>query len=240
MERRSFIKLGMFACLPVVPDFEIRQGISMELLSKFTEPNVHYRYDCSKPFVEHGNASATDGKAGIRVFDTMGIADPDKPVELPPLAEAIDRFMKPGLTWRDWPKADYQPADHGCCWFCNGRGYFGELRDCSNCHGTGEIPYPMNADEWDDYVLTCPKCCDGKLSDRMCPECKGEPWESQEKAKQPLDDRFIASGYHHLISQLPDVRYATPETGVWPEPRAGIVLIQFEGGNGALMPLVTE
>lgn len=230
MQRRSFIKstLGMFACLAVN---EIRPGIPMDLMNRLCDQDI-VRFDCSKPFVENGNAVATDARIAVRVFDSMGIADLDSPLKLPPVQSLFDRIWRPDSKWYDWPSANYCAIDYGACFSCNGRGYEGVLRECSHCNGLGQLP-TNNLDDWNDpYCVDCPKCCNGRMSDKPCPICNGDPYRDSSKGKQWLgSDVAVAAGYHHLVAQFPGSRYQiTP---------IRTVLFEFEGGQGLLMPLTT-
>lgn len=242
MHRRTFVKLGMFACLPV-PD--IRQGISMDLMRRACDPSW-VRYDLSSPFVEDGNAVATDGKVAVVVFDRMGIANKQSPVRLPPVGKAFEAFWHPAGKWLDWPSADYTWSDYASCYYCNGRGFEGRLSKCSTCIGEGIVPADLGKDDWnhidwdDTPTVDCKKCVNGFRSNTVCRICKGTPYVETDKGKQVVSSGFIAAGYHHLVSQFPGVQYS--EANLCEPNRAyhgndKPVLFRFEGGRGALMPL---
>lgn len=235
--RRTFLKAaGIFACIPVI---EIRQGISMDLMQACCDP-VHTRWDLDQPFIENCTASATDGKIGIQVFDSIDLADTDNPLRLPPLANVFDQFWHKGQGWNDWPKADYQPGDYGFCWRCNGHGYLGKLTECKKCGGWGEIPSGKYDDFGEPVGKNCPSCVSGYFSSLKCPRCRGNPYSElhEQQSIMPIDDGIeIQSSYHYLVSQFPGVQWKTGQHNHTHYKNKNILLLEFEGGRGVLMPL---
>lgn len=240
--RRNFLKAsgaaGIFACLPAI---EVRQGVPMELLERCCDTES-YRYAMDAPFIEGANASATDGKIGVRVFDSMGLADTEKPLRFPPLGRAFDQLWKPQSHWQDWPAAEYQPTEHDVCYLCNGRGYEGALYECKTCDGAGDvIPPNVIADApFGVYCERCPDCASGWVSDDPCKRCNGKPFDRGLGGKMPMDDDLcIASGFHHLVSRFPGVRWNIGNS--YESDRGGpVVLFEFEGGQGMVMPLRSD
>lgn len=240
MRRRSFLKTlsataGLFATLPIP---EVRPGITMDLMRRFASQDSFARYAMSDPFVEEGNCSASDGHVGLRVFDTMGLADTDKPVNLPPLANAFATLFHPDAAWKPWPKAEYDGALWGACWQCNAKGFMGVLRPCTHCDGEGEICEPTELDTstiW-EHGIECKKCCGGWMSDVPCARCGGRPYDERFMAGQQLDDEFsIAARYHHSIAMLPGAEFSIskPLSGHLAPPQGNrLVLVRFEGGQG--------
>lgn len=223
--RRTILKASIFACLPCIPAMEIKPGIDMSLLKEFVDREPDGRFAMKDPFVEDGNASATDGRIGIRVYDAMGIADKSKELRLPPLSKAFSNLWYPCHAWKDFPSAEYFASDYGACWMCNGHGYLGELRECTYCYATGD-----GLDEFSE----CGHCWGGMVSNQLCPECNGKPYRSGVRSTQRIGEQIIAAGYHHRIAKLPGVRYCVSErraSGLKP------ILFTFEGGDGIVMPL---
>lgn len=228
--RRTFLKvmnsLGIFACLPTI---EIRQGVSMELMQRFCNPLPSARYAMSHPFIENGNATATDSRIGIRVFDSMGIADRDNPLKIPPMAHAFESLWKPAAAWNPIPEAKitrYRDWDD-CCIHCNGYGFHGPLHECENCYGTG---LAEGCDgQWNER---CQHCYDGYSSPIRCSACKGNPPSVGGGLVQLSDNLKINAYYFNLVRQLPDARWSFDQD-------QQVMLVEFQGGQSMVMGIKT-
>lgn len=238
--RRSFLKSlsasGIFACLPTI---EIRQGISMDLMQRFCWQYETQRFAMQHPFVESGNASATDAHAAIRVFDSMRLADTSSALKIPPLEKAFSQLWSPVASWQDLPRANYQPdpkTDFGC-YHCNGHGFLGILRDCEDCYNTGN-----QLDFWDTsgepITKPCESCCEGYLSDIRCNVCNGKPYGKGLGGVMRLTEELkINASYHHLLSMLPGARWSVSKG--YDDSVSGrkgpVCLVEFEGGQAMVM-----
>ncbi|TWU22480.1 hypothetical protein Pla52o_35360 [Novipirellula galeiformis] len=240
--RRTFLKstglLGIFGCLPTV---EVREGVSMDLMQQCCNPEQH-RWDMASPFVEKGNATATDGRICLRVFESMGIADEDKPLRIPPTDNAFQQLWNPVTSWSELPRANYESRKDVACTECIGRGYHGVLTECETCCGLGEIR-TGRVDEWSEIIYAdCKDCCSGFRSDRKCKRCNGNPYSRSGHGgiMRMNDDLVIQSGFHNLIAKLPDVRWAMSK-GFGDDPmrlqanRGKAMLFTFQGGQGMCM-----
>ncbi|MEO1616494.1 MAG: hypothetical protein AAFV88_11630 [Planctomycetota bacterium] len=191
-----------------------------------------YRFDMREPFVESGNASASDGRVGVRVFDTMGLADTGKPLSIPPLDRTFKQLWKPNSKWTPAPKPDFQGSEFGCP-RCQGYGYLGTLTDCDKC-------FSFEPDEFGNESANCTHCVDGLIGRQVCPDCKGKPDERRSGYQQITDELQVAESYYRKILQLPDMEI-NHSTGYERPPHSRavghVLLFRFQGGEGMLMGL---
>ena len=213
--RRGFLKstaAGISSAF-LLPSIQFDFGISPELVKKFCDPDIE-RYSLSEPFIQSDFCYATDGRAALRLLDAERYAG-DSAGKLPDMER---EFVKRGSTssrgWRDWPEANYEIGKWGHCIYCRNR-----WKECGECLGCGMI----------DPDRMC-ETCEGEGDIRIeCEKCRGLRHYDLPN-RQKLDSRAIAPQYHHLISQLPNVRYLPGDT-------EECVTFRFDGGSGLLMPL---
>ena len=212
----------------------------MELMRRFCDPFSH-RFRAGVPFVEDGNASATDLRAAIRVFDAMSIANTDSPLRLPPIGKAFDVLWKPIAKWQDMPPAEYQTdSDINGCVYCSGWGFLGPLTECAACDGSGQKVSEKDWNEWGEQAFDeCEHCIDGYRSDRRCGFCKGKPFAKGHGGTMQLAEELkINAIYHHLLSMLPGARWSISrgyEHAISGISRGPVCLVEFEGGQAMVM-----
>lgn len=237
LTRRSFIKAinaaGIFAMLPAI---EIRQGVSMELVQRFCCPHGGFRWEMGDPFVENGNATATDSRAAIRVFDSMGLADTDKPLKIPPAEKAFNELWKPEASFSALPKFEIASEPNlSLCYHCNGNGFLGRLEECEHCCGTGE---EIGDDPYEWTGMQCQHCFEGFRSDQRCKHCKGRPEQGVGGVVHLTDELMVNASYFHLVSQLPDARWSFGggyDASSVHGKCGPVMLVEFQGGQSMVM-----
>lgn len=242
MDRRQFGKaLGLLSTFSLLPEIQIvKPGITLETMQEFCMPwrERHYKFGevISSPFVQRELASATDGRIGIRLSDSFGLADQDSELRIPPLDGAFDKYWSASVvqSWHPWPDADYFTRKYHGCPVCRGAGHIGPKVDfCDDCDGEGFI---AKYDPLTDVFcggFDC-KSCNGQGIDpgsgTPCP-CRRQDVPNM----QHLDSRMIFAGYHRLISKLPDAEYIhMPGRNNSSEVP---IMFRFSGGQGLLMPM---
>ncbi|MCL2656112.1 MAG: hypothetical protein FWD62_01615 [Betaproteobacteria bacterium] len=207
--------------------------MNLEYLNKFCANKANdAREKLWKPFIQGGYAIATNGAIAVRV-NLSGIdhgrTDRSANDTWPNVNKRIEEVKTGGMGEFDAfacleliPLPELPPAEP--CHFCDGTG---KAYRCDECDGVGDF-------EHGNHLYDCKECggCGqlgyGEGEAVSCMECAGlgeKPYCPVKVGNASFDRRFLA-----LIAPLPNVMIA-------PNGTEKAAYFQFDGGDGALMPM---
>jgi hypothetical protein len=245
MKRRTFLTAatGILA-YPLLPEIYAR-GIPEWVVNACCDRDAQ-RYALDKPFVQREFAFASDARIALRLDDAKA-GDVAKG-KLPNAAElfAEHDFTDCRAEWSGEP-VEQQCCD-ATCLSCLGEGILGESHDCKHCYGIGsEWTKEYRDDSYLErdqegggmlYCYECPHCIDGRDGIR-CKACGGRGTVDGPGCVQ-IDGRRIANRYFHIVSQLPDIRFAFTRKRAQNKGMSDVVRFRFAGGVGLLMPIMEK
>lgn len=188
-------------------------------IAKMAEP---FETRCNRPWTQNGNSYATDKRIAVEVFQDLGFEpNPEKaPNVAGVMVENIDQLPK--LIFLDKPT-----GINGDCDECDGTGRDGTV-DCISCRGTGDHECSCG------NVHPCP-ACGGRgyeQSKEHCKACNGSGRAISFNYAVDICGIKLNAKYILLAMRLPNVRFHHQNDANKP------VFFTFDGGRGAIMPMV--
>lgn len=195
------------------------------------------RFKLGDPWTVGEYTYATDGHVAVRVPACVPMESDAESARWRPKAEGLPVWPKEGeqLDFQPLPFIDVENLI--ACDRCDGKKVTQRVT-CTDCNGEGE--YEHESPNGYEYRADC-KCCDGKGSVfepdakfRPCEECKRTGWS----LKSGEDHSTSIAGRHYSAVQL--LRFANLPDLKYHVRLGGALLLKFDGGYGALMPLSKE
>ena len=196
--------------------------ISKELLESFCTDE---RSSLRVPMNQHGYTFATDGHVLIAVPELEEYKDNE-------CVPDFKQFLHNKECHGPWlPVVDPYPSLETIpCTFCNGTG---QLDECPECDGSGEVGFD---NDYNEYEFECKTCDgDGKVTGK-CERCDGLGKVYDQKTGMDIGRQRFQPKLLHKISTLPGIEICVDfakETYI-------AAPIRFEGGWGLIMPMMKE
>lgn len=175
------------------------------------------RRQLDEPRVQEGWLYASDGAILVRVpsdepdFEWKGL-----PLNLGHVCRDL-----PPENPKPWPSVNLIDGI-GCCVECEGYGKVSVV-ECEMCEGTGidECPHCQREEDCEE--------CDGEgVIGEKCGKCNGQG-RYLHSCIQVVGELRIKAKYDRMIRSLPNVRFSVENE---------VVIFEFDGGQGIVMPTV--
>lgn len=231
MNRRGFMATaGAFAGLGLLPSWRAFKQRKQIDLTPFCDEDCYGRFAIDKPFAQDGMVYATDARIMCRT--TLADAPELSEGARLPGASTLPWWKETDLQWKPWPKlALFADADSygDICPKCWGKGVFGNIRECVECRGLGEI---IDKYDWSHGCKACRES--GYTGDVRCDYCGGSG-STERPALQRVGSLVVAGHYDARVRGLGEVEYAICRYEVIPTK---LVKFRGDGFEGLLLPMI--